>query len=144
MRLFEQDMELNRVVMPNKNEKQKEFDLSSADDRLWRDFKGSPFPLVAEAIQDSLDTYRKNEDEIKRLKETMVSQSSEPSFAKWQLFVFSGNSKSGGGGNNVRNGRRDRQTDVGDRQPAGAAGAEATNRLAHQHCHLVAGEHQGA
>lgn len=65
-------MESNRVVIKDKNNKTKEFDLSSSDDKLWSNFKGSPFPLVAEAIQDNLDTYRKNEDEIKRLKETMV------------------------------------------------------------------------
>lgn len=66
-------MDLNRVVIKDKNSRMKELDLSSSDDNLWGNFKGSPFPLVAEAIQDNLDSYRKNEDEIKRLKETMVS-----------------------------------------------------------------------
>lgn len=57
--------------MTDKNGKRREYDMSM-EDKIWSKFKGSPFPLVAEAIQDNLDTYRKNEDEIKRLKETMV------------------------------------------------------------------------
>lgn len=57
--------------MTDKNGKRREYDMSS-EDKLWSNFKGSPFPLVAEAIQDSLDVYRKNEDEIKRLKDAMV------------------------------------------------------------------------
>lgn len=32
----------------------------------------SPFPEVAEAVQEELDTYRAQEDEVKRLKSIMV------------------------------------------------------------------------
>jgi hypothetical protein len=50
--------------------KRKEYDLSMTD-KIWAKHKGSPFPLVAEAIQDGLDACRRNEDEIKTLKHTM-------------------------------------------------------------------------
>jgi len=50
--------------------KQQDYNLAK-EDRLWANFKGSPFPLVAEAIQDELDAYRKNEDEIRRIKQAM-------------------------------------------------------------------------
>uniref|UniRef100_A0A915E300 Uncharacterized protein n=1 Tax=Ditylenchus dipsaci TaxID=166011 RepID=A0A915E300_9BILA len=55
------NMQLNRVRMTDKNDKRKE----------------QSFPLVAEAIEDSLDAYRKNEEEIKRLKKTMGMQNPE-------------------------------------------------------------------
>lgn len=32
----------------------------------------SPFPEVAESVQEELDTYRAQEDEVKRLKSIMV------------------------------------------------------------------------
>jgi len=32
----------------------------------------SPFPTVAESIQEALERYRQSEDEIKRLKSAMV------------------------------------------------------------------------
>jgi hypothetical protein len=34
--------------------------------------KGSPFPTVAEAIQEELEQYRASEEEVKRLKASMV------------------------------------------------------------------------
>lgn len=34
----------------------------------------SPFPEVAESVQEELDTYRAQEDEVKRLKSIMVRQ----------------------------------------------------------------------
>uniref|UniRef100_A0A914CA46 Uncharacterized protein n=1 Tax=Acrobeloides nanus TaxID=290746 RepID=A0A914CA46_9BILA len=64
------DMDLNRIRMVDKNGKKKEYDMA-AEDKLWSSYKGSPFPLVAEAIQSDLDSYRKNEEEIKRLKASM-------------------------------------------------------------------------
>ncbi|KAH7726424.1 Sly1 protein [Aphelenchoides avenae] len=70
------DMDLNRIRMTDKSGKRKEYDMSP-EDSLWSDFKGSPFPLVAEAIQERLDEYRKNEDEIKRLKDSMGIQNPE-------------------------------------------------------------------
>ena len=33
----------------------------------------SPFPMVAEAVQEELESYRSQEDEVKRLKSAMVS-----------------------------------------------------------------------
>ncbi|XP_037959529.1 protein sly1 homolog isoform X2 [Teleopsis dalmanni] len=41
------------------------------NDRFWITHKGSPFPTVAEAIQEELESYRSSEDEIKRLKTSM-------------------------------------------------------------------------
>lgn len=41
-------------------------------DRFWSQHKGSPFPQVAEAIQEELEQYRACEDEVKKLKSTMV------------------------------------------------------------------------
>jgi len=64
------DMELNRIRFVDTESRKKEYDISLTD-RLWMNFKGSPFPIVAEAIQDGLDACRKNEDEIKTLKHTM-------------------------------------------------------------------------
>lgn len=36
--------------------------------------RGSPFPTVAEAIQEDLDDYRTKEVEVSRLKNAMVSR----------------------------------------------------------------------
>lgn len=44
----------------------------SPRDKLWAEFKGSAFPLVAEAIQQEVEAYKNSEDEIKRLKHAMV------------------------------------------------------------------------
>ncbi|KAL7742221.1 hypothetical protein ACLKA6_005485 [Drosophila palustris] len=41
------------------------------NDRFWVTHKGSPFPTVAEAIQEELESYRNSEEEIKRLKTSM-------------------------------------------------------------------------
>lgn len=38
----------------------------------------SPFPEVAESVQEELDTYRAQEDEVKRLKSIMVRHSKMP------------------------------------------------------------------
>ncbi|XP_011313950.1 protein sly1 homolog [Fopius arisanus] len=40
-------------------------------DRFWLQHKGSPFPRVAEAIQEELEQYRACEDEVKKLKSSM-------------------------------------------------------------------------
>lgn len=64
-------MDLNRVRMKDKNGRQKDYEFSN-EDKLFANFKGSPFPLVAEAIQEDLEAYRKNEEEIRRLKDSMV------------------------------------------------------------------------
>lgn len=41
-------------------------------DKFWSVHKGSPFPLVAEAIQEELEQYRTSEEEVKKLKSSMV------------------------------------------------------------------------
>lgn len=41
-------------------------------DKFWTQHKGSPFPRVAEAIQEELEQYRSSEEEVKKLKHTMV------------------------------------------------------------------------
>ncbi|KAK3538026.1 hypothetical protein QTP70_027379 [Hemibagrus guttatus] len=48
----------------------KSYDLTAAD-KFWQKHKGSPFPEVAESVQEELDTYRAQEDEVKRLKSIM-------------------------------------------------------------------------
>lgn len=65
------ELDLNRVVMKDKSGRMKEFDMT-ANDKLWADYKGSAFPLVAEAIQRDVEAYKSSEDEIKRLKHAMV------------------------------------------------------------------------
>ena len=52
--------------MVDEEGRRKEYDIA-ASDKLWSNFKGQPFPLVAEAIQEGLDTCRKNEEEIKQV-----------------------------------------------------------------------------
>ncbi|KAK7142236.1 hypothetical protein R3I94_011810 [Phoxinus phoxinus] len=53
-----------------KKKNKKSYDLTAAD-RFWQKHKGSPFPEVAEAVQEELDTYRAQEDEVKHLKSIM-------------------------------------------------------------------------
>uniref|UniRef100_A0A915PMZ2 SM/Sec1-family protein n=1 Tax=Setaria digitata TaxID=48799 RepID=A0A915PMZ2_9BILA len=64
------DLDLNRVVIRDKNGRRKEYDMNSRD-KLWMGHKGSAFPLVAEAIQEEVEAYKNSEDEIKRLKHAM-------------------------------------------------------------------------
>lgn len=72
------DLALNRVHVEDEEKPQggarpkgkNACDLNSTD-KFWRTHKGSPFPTVAEAIQEELEQYRNSEDEIKRLKTTM-------------------------------------------------------------------------
>ncbi|XP_028830279.1 sec1 family domain-containing protein 1 [Denticeps clupeoides] len=53
-----------------KKKNKKKYDLTAAD-KFWQKHKGSPFPEVAEAVQEELDTYRNQEEEVKRLKSIM-------------------------------------------------------------------------
>lgn len=75
------DFALNRVAVDDDDNKEKShggakrkhknsYDLD-AHDKFWKTHKGSPFPTVAEAIQEELEQYRNSEDEIKQLKSTM-------------------------------------------------------------------------
>lgn len=63
------NLDSNRVWIETSG-KRKEYDLDK-DDNLWRNYKGSPFPIVAEAIQTDLEEVKKNEKSIKDLKSTM-------------------------------------------------------------------------
>ena len=75
MSKFPQELEQNRVVMGGEGSgKRKEFDLSAnGNDVLWKKQRGSAFPLVAEAIQSEVEEYKGKEEEIKRLKQHIVS-----------------------------------------------------------------------
>ncbi|XP_013877598.1 sec1 family domain-containing protein 1 [Austrofundulus limnaeus] len=77
------DFHLNRVVLEEgggaeappagarpKKKTRKTYDLTAADP-FWQKHKGSPFPEVAESVQEELDSYRAQEDEVKRLKSIM-------------------------------------------------------------------------
>jgi len=75
------DFKLNQVVIEEVDEsttnydgrhptKRRSYDLIPTD-RFWKQQKGNPFPLVAEAIQEELERYRQSEDEVKRLKTAM-------------------------------------------------------------------------
>ncbi|KAM9355045.1 sec1 family domain-containing protein 1 [Pholidichthys leucotaenia] len=77
------DFHLNRVVLEEgagaeaspagarpKKKNRRTYDLTAAD-KFWQKHKGSPFPEVAESVQEELDTYRAQEDEVKRLKSIM-------------------------------------------------------------------------
>ncbi|KAG9510045.1 Sec1 family domain-containing protein 1, partial [Fragariocoptes setiger] len=62
---------LNQVtVVESDNPNPQYFDLNPKD-RFWNEQRGRPFPQVAEAVQEELEEYRKNEDEVKRLKNSM-------------------------------------------------------------------------
>lgn len=75
------DLALNRVIVEDDDAmagssrsgvkpKIKACDLDTKD-KFWRAHKGSPFPTVAESIQEELESYRSSEDEIKKLKTSM-------------------------------------------------------------------------
>uniref|UniRef100_A0A8C0D9N3 Sec1 family domain containing 1 n=1 Tax=Balaenoptera musculus TaxID=9771 RepID=A0A8C0D9N3_BALMU len=53
-----------------KRKNKKSYDLTPAD-KFWQKHKGSPFPEVAESVQQELESYRAQEDEVKRLKSIM-------------------------------------------------------------------------
>ncbi len=83
------DFNLNRVVVqesegeaghhqqeghrhtPAHKAKTKTCDLNPSD-KFWVSYRGSPFPTVAESIQEELEDYKASESEVKRLKESMV------------------------------------------------------------------------
>lgn len=72
------ELSLNRIMVEEDSDKStggarrktKSFDLDNRD-KFWTSHKGSPFPTVAEAIQEELESYRSSEDEIKKLKSNM-------------------------------------------------------------------------
>lgn len=67
------------VHRPKKNTKS--YDLNPSD-RFWQNHKGSPFPALAEAVQEELESYRASEDQVKKLKTAMgVEGTSTEEFA---------------------------------------------------------------
>ncbi|CAH1791865.1 unnamed protein product [Owenia fusiformis] len=76
------DLKLNRVEIEDAEsapvpgqarpprKKKKSYDLDPHD-KFWHTHKGSPFPQVAEAVQEELESYRSQEDDVKRLKTAM-------------------------------------------------------------------------
>ncbi|XP_066588311.1 protein sly1 homolog [Prorops nasuta] len=73
------EMALNRLVVEESagkspaggtRSKTRAYELDNKD-RFWYQHKGSPFPRVAEAIQEELEQYRVSEEEVKKLKQTM-------------------------------------------------------------------------
>lgn len=71
-------LKLNRINLkvnsttgaPSTSKTTRVFDLGSSD-KFWQLHRGSPFPQVAEAVQEELEEYRASEDEVKRLKSAM-------------------------------------------------------------------------
>ena len=70
------NLALNRVIIEESSStggakaKSRPCELNS-NDKFWSTHKGSPFPTVAEAIQEELEEYKSSEDEVKRLKTSM-------------------------------------------------------------------------
>lgn len=70
------DLSMNRIIVEDDapsggaRRKAKSCDLDNRD-KFWSSHKGSPFPIVAQAIEEELDSYRSSEDEIKKLKSSM-------------------------------------------------------------------------
>ncbi|KRZ77003.1 Sec1 family domain-containing protein 1 [Trichinella papuae] len=63
--------QLNRVKLDaNSASKAKELDIN-VNDKFWIAQKGNPFPTVAEAIQEELESYRTKEEDIRKLKHSM-------------------------------------------------------------------------
>ncbi|XP_073978466.1 sec1 family domain containing Slh isoform X1 [Rhodnius prolixus] len=85
------DLSLNRVIVEETaaskspsgklRSKNRACDLDHSD-RFWAMHKGSPFPTVAEAIQEELEEYRASEDDVKRLKASMgIDNESDAAFS---------------------------------------------------------------
>lgn len=74
------DLQLNRLMIEEVEKaghvgakplkKSKSYDLSISD-KFWQQHKGSPFPIVAESVQEELELYRASEEEVKCLKAAM-------------------------------------------------------------------------
>ncbi|XP_018571692.1 protein sly1 homolog [Anoplophora glabripennis] len=70
------DLALNRVIIEESiptggaRAKNRACELDSKD-KFWSSYKGSPFPTVAEAIQEELEQYKSSEEEVKKLKTSM-------------------------------------------------------------------------
>nr|CAI5845744.1 unnamed protein product [Callosobruchus analis] len=70
------DLALNRLVIEESQPtggaraKSRTCELDSRD-KFWGQHKGSPFPTVAEAIQEELEQYKSSEEEVKKLRISM-------------------------------------------------------------------------
>lgn len=70
------NLALNRVIIEESlpsggaRAKNKTCELDTKD-KFWNSHKGSPFPTVAEAIQEELEQYKSSEEEVKKLKSSM-------------------------------------------------------------------------
>lgn len=75
------DLNLNRVTLdetsepdagakPRQRRRTTTYDLTAAD-KFWQQHRGSPFPTVAEAVQEELESYRSQEEDVKKLKAAM-------------------------------------------------------------------------
>ena len=74
------DLSLNRLVVEESigksagggaRSKTRACELNGTD-KFWAGNKGSPFPTVAEAIQEQLELYRSHQQEVEKLKSNMV------------------------------------------------------------------------
>lgn len=85
------DLKLNRVRIVedsksgesgarSKKASIKNYDLNS-NDKFWQQQKGSPFPQVAESVQEELESYRASEEEVKRLKSVMGLDANDEAIA---------------------------------------------------------------
>ncbi|KAK9870344.1 hypothetical protein WA026_006428 [Henosepilachna vigintioctopunctata] len=69
-------LSLNRVIIEESTAsggvraKNRSCELDS-NDKFWATYKGSPFPTVAEAIQEELEQYKTSEEDVKKLKSSM-------------------------------------------------------------------------
>lgn len=73
------DLKLNRIEIEKStnqagasSRESKTYDLSNAD-KFWKLQKGNTFPLVAESIQEEIEKYKQYENELKSLKDTLVT-----------------------------------------------------------------------
>ena len=102
-----QSLKLNRIELEESTDshphggaarpkkKKKSYDLNSTDN-FWQNHKGSPFPNVAEAVQEELEAYRAKEDEVTRLKHAMVIILKPKQISDFLTFtLFSDKSNSG-------------------------------------------------
>ncbi|KAI1284913.1 Sec1 family domain-containing protein 1 [Halotydeus destructor] len=76
LKIDEADPEEQQSKRKAKDKSNKLYDLN-ANDKFWQLHKGSPFPQVAEAVQEELESYRSSEDEVKRLKAAMGLEASD-------------------------------------------------------------------
>lgn len=69
--LLEDKNDASNILQKSDIKIKKLYDLASTD-KFWNQQKGNPFPTVAEAIQEELEEYKKSENDLKSLKQTMV------------------------------------------------------------------------